>query len=304
MKAKHLQPFYYINAVAKAGSIRKAAETLALTSTALNRRILQMEDDLGFQIFERLPKGVRLSSAGEIFIHHVRNQIIDMERVQSHIADLSGERRGHISIACSQALLPHFLPEQITNYRNRHSAVTFSVLLRDRAAAEHSIEDMSADLAIVFEPVQLMSFHTLLTVQQPVHALMHPSHPLADKKVLRLRECLQHPIALPTSSYGVRHLLEIAVKKTSSELHPVIESDSFEFLNHQALVENVITFQIQVATPTKVIPNGLVNIPVDTRDVPPGQLYIGQMKGRTLPVASARFADQVINVLAQRFESV
>ena len=102
---KHLLPLTYIDAVTKAGSIRKAAETLAITSTALNRRILAMEEELGVPIFERLPRGVRLTTAGEILIHHIREQLTDMERVKSQIADLTGERRGHVSIACSQALL-------------------------------------------------------------------------------------------------------------------------------------------------------------------------------------------------------
>ena len=56
---KHLLPLTYINAVSKAGSIRRAAENLAITSTALNRRILAMEDELGVPIFERLARGVR-----------------------------------------------------------------------------------------------------------------------------------------------------------------------------------------------------------------------------------------------------
>ena len=105
---KHLLPLTYIDAVTKAGSIRKAAETLAITSTALNRRILAMEEELGVPIFERLPRGVRLTTAGEILIHHIREQLTDMERVKSQIADLTGERRGHVSIACSQALLSFF----------------------------------------------------------------------------------------------------------------------------------------------------------------------------------------------------
>ena len=110
---RHQLPLRYIDAVARAGSIRKAAERLAITSTALNRRILALEDELGVQVFERLPNGVRLSAAGELLIHHVRNQLADMERVKSQIADLRGERRGHVSIACSQALMPFFLPEQV-----------------------------------------------------------------------------------------------------------------------------------------------------------------------------------------------
>ena len=299
---RHLLPLHYISAVARAGSIRKAAETLAITSTALNRRILAMEEDLGVPIFERLPRGVRLSAAGEILIHHVRAQLSDIERVKSQIADLSGERRGHIAVACSQALLPYFLPEQISTYRSAHPAVTFSVFLRDRAAAEQALVDMSADLALVFEPVRLTEFSIILTVRQPVHAVMASGHPLARSGTLRLRDCLAYPIALPTAPYGVRHLLEAAVRRSSLKLQPVVESDSFEFLRHHALAENIVSFQIPIGVPMNTESPHVLSRPIDERDVPPGMLYFGQLRGRILPVAAARFANQMMETFIERFD--
>lgn len=261
-----------------------------------------MEEDLGVQIFERLPRGVRLSTAGEIYIQHVRAQLKDMERVRSQIADLSGVRRGHVSIACSQALLPYFLPEQISTYRYAHPAVTFNALLRDRAAAEQALTDLSADLALVFEPVRMMEFQILLTIRQPLHVIMHRDHPLARKEILRLRECLEFPVALPTEKYGVRHLLEIAARATSHTLTPAIESDSFEFLRHYALAENLLAFQIEIGIPAEFEDSDLISRPLSFRDVPPGMLYFGQLNGRTLPVAAARFAQQMMEALAARFE--
>jgi len=299
---RHLLPWHYVDAVVRAGSIRKAADALAITSTALNRRILAMEDDLGVPIFERLPRGVRLSAAGEILIHHVRAQLSEMERVKSQIADLSGERRGHVSIACSQALLPYFLPEQISAYRTAHPAVTFSVLLRDRAAAEEALVDRSADLALVFEPVRVTEFQNLLSVRQPVHAVMAADHPLAQTDVLRLRDCLAFPIALPSAAYGVRNLLEIAARQRSLILDPMVESDSFEFLRFHAMAEQVIAFQIAIGLPREGQEPGLVSRPLDTRDVPPGMLNVGQFKGRTLPVSAARFAQQMLEAFTDRFE--
>lgn len=299
---KHLTTLRYIDTVARVGSIRRAAEVLAITSTALNRRILAVEEEIGVPIFERLPRGVRLNSAGEILVHHIRNQLSDMERVKSQIADLSGVRRGHVSIACSQALLPYFLPQQIALYRKEHPAVTFGVYLRDRAAAEQALVDHTADLAIVFEPVRLAEFQTLLTVRQQVYGVMSADHPLAQFDTLRLRDCLQHPIALPTSPYGVRYLLEMALVDSPIVLDPVIESDSFEFLRNHTLSEGVISFQIPIGLPTEEIPNGSVIRPLDTRDVPTGFIYIGQLRGRTLPVAVARFADQITKALQVRYE--
>lgn len=299
---RHLTTFLYIDAVARAGSIRRAAETLSITSTALNRRLLAIEEDLGVPIFERLPRGVRLNSAGELLIQHIRNQISDLERVRSQIADLSGERRGHVTIACSQALMP-YLPRQIALYRHEHPGVTFGVLRRDREAAEQALVDHTADIALVFEPIRLAEFQTLLTVRQQIHAMLSDDHPLAGRSALRLRECLQYPIALPTRAYGVRHLMEIAVVNSTVRLDPVIESDSFEFLRHQAIAEGIISFQIPIGLPQGSLLPGMVTIPIDPRDVPTGSIYLGQLRGRTLPVAAAKFADQLTKDLETRYET-
>lgn len=300
MPARHMTPLAYIDAIARAGSIRKAAETLAITSTALNRRLLALEDELGVPIFERLPRGVRLSTAGELLIAHVRGQISDFEKLKSQIADLSGERRGNVSIACSQALVPYFLPEQISRYRADHPAVTFAVNVRDRAAAEQALVDLSADIALVFEPVRLREIQVLITVRQPVYAVMAAGHPLAGRDTIRLRDCASFPVGLPAAQYGVRNLIDLALMRSSVTLPVALESDSFEFLRRYPRQEPMVSFQIPVGLP-RAPDEGIVVRPVDTRDVPEGLLYLCQLRGRTLPVAAAKFAAQIEAVLETQY---
>lgn len=292
MTGRHLTPLTYVEVIARVGSIRKAAETLAITSTALNRRVLSLEEELGVAIFERLPRGVRLSTAGELLIAHIRNQISDFEKLKSQIADLSGERRGNVAIACSQALLPYFLPDQISRYRASHPAVTFDVRVRDRAAAEQALVDHAADIALVFEPVRLREIQVLITVRQPLHAVMAADHPLAGRDTIRLRDCASFPVGLPTAHYGVRHLIDMALLRSSVSLSVAVQSDSFEFLRRYPRHERLVSFQIPVGLP-KVPEEGIVTRPVDNRDVPEGLLYLCQLRGRTLPVAAAKFAAQI-----------
>lgn len=302
---RHLQTFVYIDAVAKAGSIRQAAEALAITQSALNRRILAVEEELGVPIFERLPRGVRLNTAGELLVHHIRAQISDMERIKSQIADLSGIRRGHVAVACSQALIPFFLPERIAAYRAEHPGVTFSVMVRDRDAAERALLDFSADVAVVFEPVRMAEFDTLLTVRQPIFAMMSRQHPLASRKSVRLNECLEFPLALPAAPYGVRSLLELAAARLNLKLSPAVQSDSFEFLRHFAVLEdpaNAIAFQIPIGLPPQPADYGLAVAPVATRDVPEGRVHLAQLSGRVLPIASARFMDMMWREFTARYD--
>ncbi len=304
---RHLRTFRYIDAIARAGSIRGAADSLAITPSALNRRLLAFEDDLGVPIFERLANGVRLSTAGEILIHHVRTQLADMEKVHSRIADLSGMRRGHVSIACSEAAFSRFLPAEVRRYGDAHPQVTFAAHLRDRTVAVSALADHSADLAIVFEPAPSIDFHSLLAVAQPVRVLMAESHPLAGRKTVRLGECGQYPLALATGRHGVRRLLDAAAVRSSMPLVPAIESDSFEFLCGCLPGSERLAFQLPVALDPpsgdepSVRTSGTASIALDVRDVQPGWLHVGQLRGRTLPVAAARFADQVVDSLNARY---
>lgn len=293
---RHLFTFQLIEAVARAGSMRRAAEDMNITASALTRRINRFEEEFGAQLFERLPGGVRLNPAGELLLHHYRAMESDLARVQGQVSDLSGERRGHVSIACSQALLPYFLPRQIAAYRTAHPGVTFTVNVRDRAQAEQELASYSSDLALVFEPVYLVDFEVIETIPQPVCAVMHAAHPLAQKKELRLRDCLDVPHVAPSTKYGVRHLLDGAARHSQRRVAPVIETESFELIRHYVLHENLIGFQIPIGL-RDTGDAELVFRPIAAQDVPPGSLILGQMRGRTLPVASARFAMQLAAAL-------
>ncbi len=297
---RHLEQFGYVEAIAKAGSIRKAAETLAITSTALNRRVLALEAELGVPVFERLPRGVRLSTAGELLLAHVRAQKSEFDKLKSQIADLAGERRGHVAIACSQALVPYFLPEQIAEYRAEHPRVTFSVSVRDREVAEEALVDLSADIALIFEPARLREVQVIAAVPQPVHGVMAAGHPLATRQLLRLRDCADYPLALPSQRFGVRHLWDQAVLNSSLPLDIALESDSFEFLRNYPGHEQVIGFQIPIGLPQDN-GAGIVARPVDPRDLPAGRLYLCQLRNRALPVAAAKFAGQVEGALDARY---
>lgn len=297
---RHLSPFRDIVTIARAGSIRKASEILCISSTALNRRLLAMEEDFGVLIFERLPKGLRLSSSGALILQHMQRQISEHEHLCSQLADLSGLRRGHVSIACSQALLPHFLPEQISKFRKTYPDVTFSVHLRDREAAEIALQGNHADLAIVLEPVNLSVFQNVLSVNQPIWCLMRETHPLAAKEMIRLDDCSQYPVALPESSYGVRYLIDRALMRSSSSINMIIEADSFEFLRGLALYEDLITFHIPISLPVRAS-EGLAYRPFDPRDVEAGRLSVGYLRGRNLPVAAERFLEQICDDLTARF---
>jgi len=263
--------------------------------------VLSIEDELGVPIFDRTPGGVRLSAAGEIFIHHVRNQLSDLQRVRSQIADLTGERRGHVSIVCGQSLMNSFVPEMISRYRAEHPAVTFEVRVCNRHEVEAELVSYAADIAIIFEPQIVGDFYCVIEVPQIIQLLFGPGHPLDGKERVRLSECSHYPMALPTRANGIRHLLERAAVRHSVELPMNIESDSQTLLLRSLREHNTVTFQLPIGLDPLSDDDRINHCQLDTRDVPEGRLMVGHLKGRNLPVASARFLEQMAGELHARF---
>ena len=294
----NLSPLAYLDVIARAGSIRKAAEHLSITSTALNRRLLALEAELEAPLFERLPRGVRLSAAGEILIQHVRSQLADIQLLKLQIAELRGERRGRVSIACSQAFLPYFLPQQIALFRDAHPGVVFSVLRRERDAAEQALIDHSADIALVIEPISLRVMNAVARVKQVVHAVLREGHPLAARETVRLADCLDFPIGLPTPPHGVRQLLDLALAQMRSLPFVVVESDSFDFLRNYRSDDNMITFQVPIGLGTRD-GLGMVHRPVDGRDLRPAEVFVGHLWDRPLQSSASSFLEQISDAARQ-----
>ena len=299
---RHLTHLRYIDVVARERSIRKASEKLNITSTALNRRILALEDEVGTPLFERLPSGVRLNTAGELFIQHIRSQMTDLSRVLSQISDLSGVRRGHVTISGGPELLASFLPKQIAQYRQEFEAVQFDVVRHKPAESLAALINFESDMAFVFDSVLPSDVHIVASVSQPLYALVQDSHPLAANSILKLQDCLAWPVVSPQTDSGLKTMLEVGRLRTAANLQTVIHTDETEFVLDYVRREQAVGFAIPLSFEgsTQSL-SGLKAIAIDERDVPPGIVHLVQRKGRVLSVAAAKFMDQMVQTLNQRF---
>src|SRR5262245_1901530 len=149
---KHLRILRYVDEVARTGSIRKAAEKLNVTASALNRRVLDIEEEIGEPLFERHARGMRLTAAGEAFLRYVRAESSNVARMLSEIEDMSGLRRGAVRLAASQAVAYDLLPREIDIYRKQFPLVEFVVRVCNRVEAMRALQDYSADLVVMFNP--------------------------------------------------------------------------------------------------------------------------------------------------------
>jgi DNA-binding transcriptional LysR family regulator len=290
----------YVEEVARHGSIRRAAERLNITASAINRRIADLEEELGTALFERLPRGMRPTAAGELLLAHIRTQAADLERVRSQIEELQGLRRGTVRLACSQALAHRFVGAAVAAFRSRAPLVRFQVTVGDHEAALALLLEYEVDLVLVVGPPRSSDVLALATIEQPLVAVMPEDHALAARSMIRLRDLQGQTLVLPDRSLAGRRILDAALGARGAGASPVVECNAFDLLWQILRAERAVSVQFALGAPPLGGPAeaGLVSRPFDAREVPAATIMLGQLRDRDLPVAAARFAEMLAGRLA------
>lgn len=283
----------YVLEVARTGSMRRAADRLNITASALNRRIQDLEAELQTELFERWARGVRLTSAGELFVRFAKDQLDHSTRIQSRLEDLRGLKRGHVSIACSQALIFHYLPSQIAKFQAINPLVNFSTKVSDHDQAVNALLAYDVDLAIAYNPSPSPMIRELAVLPQRIMVLMPHDHPLARQSEVRISDMAHYPLAMPDARYGARRLLDDVAARRRIKFSIAVESDSFELLRGLVGKGDALSMQIEIGTPEPGTEGEVTTRPLAERDGTLAPLILCQLHNRSLSVAAAKFAETI-----------
>ncbi|WP_316863210.1 LysR family transcriptional regulator [uncultured Cohaesibacter sp.] len=220
---RHLQSFKYVKSIAEAGSIRGAAETLAISPSALNRHIQTLEMDLGIQIFDRLTKGVRLSVEGELFYRYAQKQLAGFEKLQSQISDIKGLRTGTVRIGISGDLGHKFIHKQIAEYQNDHPQVSFTLKVIAQKDLEAALKSNHIDVALFYQPVLTRNLQVIHAIETQIFAALPNGAPTRQKNALLLYELIDHAIVMPPRDTELRIKIDSACEKIGIELRNLLE---------------------------------------------------------------------------------
>jgi DNA-binding transcriptional LysR family regulator len=284
--------------VARHGSIRKAAEALHIVSSALNRRILELEEELGTPLFERLPRGVRPTAAGEVYLAYVRRSIRDLEQVGAQIDGLRRLLRGRIRLAVAESVTGHMLPTAIARFQALHPNVAFHVWIDGPKALADALATDAADLILTHDALERPQISVIASVPQPLCAMVAPDHPLAGRSSMRLRDCAPYPIAMPDASLAARTLIERILVRSSFRPEPVLVSNSIELTKTFARQSRAVCFLFRIAGGDD--PSGMRAIPLTDPGLGQATLMLAARRNRVLPVAAAAFAQ----LLEESFETM
>lgn len=218
----------YFREAALAGSIRRAAESLYVSPSALTRQIAQLEKLLGTQLLERRARGVTLTPAGTLLLNFSQQSLFRIQEMISAIDDLQNLRTGNVSVASVEGVASTLLSECIVDYQGAHSNVSISVQVLSSRAVVDAVLSGEVEIGLAFEPQKLRELRFVHAIVQPLCAVMRPDHPLARKRSVELVDVVKYPLVLPNVSFGLRQIFDRATAAADLEVAPAVETNSIE----------------------------------------------------------------------------
>lgn len=257
----HGRALRYIDEVARQGSIRKAAKKLHVAASAINRYILELETELEAPIFERLPRGLKLTSSGELLIAHIRDTLKAHDAMRSQIKALRGLNRGEVTVATMATLAAGRLAEIVAAYRAAISQVSIRVIVSDRSGVAELVASGQADLAVAYNLPEDSRLQRAAEFHHRLGAVVAPGHPLSARKTLKISDCLAFPLVLADKSLSLREVVQ-NVAPARANLDPVVETNSMELMKRLAHTPPHITFLNRVDVDRELASGELVFIPL------------------------------------------
>jgi DNA-binding transcriptional LysR family regulator len=296
----HAPSLRYFDAVRRAGSIRGAARQLNLASSAVNRQILHLEAEIGGPLFDRLPGGLRLTSAGEVVAQHVLTVLRDAERAESELDGLRGLRRGHVDLVTLEGLCHRIVPEATAGLQARHARVTVAAAIRDSRDIPGAVIAGEAHLGLAFEVRRHPVLRQLAMVRLPLGAVVPPDSPLAGRPVIGIGDCVGSPLVLPQRNFANREQLEPLLAQAGMLGQVRCEAGSVELMKQVAMRGLGIAFMTRVGLEADLETGRLVHVPLQHGGRPLfSELGLYARASPGLPAAADAFAQHLMEAMAR-----
>lgn len=180
-----------LHEVARCGSLTRAAETLAYTTSAVSQQVSALEREAGAQLLERHARGVRLTEAGRALVEHTDAILTELRAADASLAAIAGGTGGRLRLGSFVTANATLMPQAVHAFQLRYPDVRVDLVEADIDEALPALAALQLDLALVAEfavvPVEKpagVELEQLLV--DPLGIALPDGHRLAGRQRVRL----------------------------------------------------------------------------------------------------------------------
>jgi DNA-binding transcriptional LysR family regulator len=206
MKIRQLEAF---RALVICQTVTRAAQMLYISQPAVTRLITDLEESVGFALFERHSGRLHPTAEGLTLFEEVERSLIGVERIARTAEEIKAARVGTLQIAAAPALSLSFLPRAIASFLKTHEEVNISLCSNTSRAVVDMVMKQRCSVGFVILPMNHPSMHGELLVKTDMVCVLPRGHALVEKHII-----------VPSDLAGERFI------SNPRELHSRVETDA------------------------------------------------------------------------------
>ncbi|GAU65780.1 cyn operon transcriptional activator CynR [Streptomyces sp. NBRC 110611] len=230
LELRHLR---YLLAVADHGNFTRAAEDLHISQPTLSQQVKQLERTLGEQLLDRTGRAVRLTDAGETYVHHARRALCDLAAAERALHDVKDLSRGHLRLAVTPTFTAYLVGPLIADFHARHPGITLTVREMPQERIEPALLADDLDLGIAFAGTHLPGVQATALFTETLSLVTGAHHsgaaqgqplPVRDAGLLQLA-LLSRDFATRThiDAYFVQHRVSPRIAVEGNSIQALVE---------------------------------------------------------------------------------
>ena len=233
-----------LHALAEEGNIHRAARVLSMTQPAASKLLKDLEDVLGVELFERLPRGMRPTWYGESMIRHARVALASLSRAHEEVEALKSGRFGQVSIGAITAPGMTLLPTAVAAVKSQHPSLRVSLQIETSDVLLERIAQGRLDMMVgrLFANHDKRDIRYEAIADEPVCAMVRTGHPLLQMNKLTLRDLVEVGWIVPPAGSVLRHRWELMFQEEGLEVPTnLIETTALLFVTRMLQQSDLVS---------------------------------------------------------------
>lgn len=199
---------------------------LNLSSSSLNRKIINVENELGIRLFDRHADGVTITEVGAVVLEHCRNTLFDYQRIIHLVDDVRDMRIGHISIATLDSIALSVLPEVVETFKTSYPEISYTIQTEEPHNVMLAVAEGKADVGVSFSNDLHPDVRCQAEKSTPIGAIVAHDHPLAERDLLEISDLVPYALIRSYDSQSHRSVVNEAVTSLGVQLSTQMSTNS------------------------------------------------------------------------------
>jgi DNA-binding transcriptional LysR family regulator len=284
----------YFMAVARSGSIRRAAEELHVAASAISRLIQLLEEELGAELLERHRghKGLKLTAEGRVVLNYAKSMEAGLDAVRDDIQSLKTIRTGKVRFGISESFTREFVPQFLQRFHAAYPGIVFEVIVAGGSKLTAMIADHDIDVSLSYITPDAFNVSVVEQAMTTPCLLVARSHPFAQREFVDIAECAGEDIALPDASLTIRESYVRMFAKARIRPRGLLVTNSFELMRASARAGLTIAVVDRYFGDHEA-PEGMAYVPLRGKGLDRWPLNVSIHVDRDLSAAASIFVEHL-----------